>query len=196
MFSLSVIPPILCGYYVKWCSYVLAFFPSFKTNQVKPIKTAGLHPGSRPRHVGTTVDAAISGSVCCLCASLKTKIKPKTKTAGLRPGSRHPFCGLTKRVQKAAKLVLAHRITLLPTRVLMARLRTDCYRPPLGWRMVRFFSSGVERFSAVMLWRPLGAHFHTSEPCRGLSERIRFAAGGKNSLSMQQALSLITSLRT
>ena len=119
--------------------------------------------GHRPRHVGTTVDAAISGNLCCFCVFFKSETK--TKTAGLRPSSRHPFCGLTQRVQKAAKLVLAHRITLLPTGVLRALLRTDDYRPPLGRRMVRCLNCEVERISAVMFWCPTGAHFHTSERC-------------------------------
>jgi len=89
----------------------------------------------------------------------------QVNTAGLRPGSRHPFYGLIKRVQKAAQLVLAHRITLLQTGVLMWLLCSDGCRRPLGRRMVRFISCGVEGFSAVGFWRSSGARFGTSEHC-------------------------------
>jgi len=83
----------------------------------------------------------------------------------LRPGSRHPFYGLIKRVQKAAQLVLAHRITLLQAGVPMRFLCSDGCRRPLGQRMVRFFRCGVERFSAAGFWRSSAARFDPSVHC-------------------------------
>ena len=111
--------------------------------------------------------------------SYKTKVQVnvKVKTAGSRPGSRHPFYELTKRVQKAAKLVLAHRISLLRAGVLMSLLCFGGCHRPFGRRMLRCFSRGVERISALQFWRPSGTNFDTSELFHGLSGGRRFAKG-------------------
>jgi hypothetical protein len=70
------------------------------------------------------------------------KVKIKVKVAGIRPGRRHPFDLPLKRMQKPAELLLNLDS---PTLSRFPFCFTDSARRPLGRRILRLISFGVQR---------------------------------------------------